>query len=112
MRHCLMRSQQRDLSSVSIRFRMITKLFTDDHRTGQSYVGGGPVNVYDNIHTYRSVPVSNPHALSHMTLPNNKVKLLRNPTEPLKTGSILIHINTFLLEIADNMRKHTGLRGR
>src|SRR4030067_2828153 len=107
MRHCLMRSQQRDLSSVSIRFRMITKFLADNHRTGQSYVGGGPVNVYDNIHAYRSVPVSNPHALSHMPLPNNKVKLLRNPTEPLKASSILIHIKPFLLEIADHMRKHT-----
>ncbi len=78
---------------------MITKLLTHNNRTGQSHVRGGFINVDDDVHTDRSVPIPDPHSLRHMPLLNYKIKLLSNPAEPIKRRSILLNTEPFLLEI-------------
>jgi hypothetical protein len=88
---------------------MIAELFTHDNRARQPHIRRSLVNVYDDVNTYRPLPIPDPYALSSVTLLNYHIKFLGDPAEPLERRRVHLNLVAFLLEILSNVWNQLGL---
>jgi DNA-directed RNA polymerase subunit RPC12/RpoP len=91
---------------------VVAKLVANDYRARQLNVGGGFVNVYDDVHAYRSFPIPDPDSLRRASFLDDQVKLLSDSAETLKRRSVHFDFVALLLEVLGDVCNQLGLRLR